>query len=286
MSKEPRYRSIGIFVIGAAVLAVTCLIFFGRFKFFDRSYPFITYFSGSVKGLQPGAPVRFRGAQVGAVKDISIVYNRSTDSLKIPVLIELYQASVKGISPDADAAASSVALIERLIGRGLRAQLGLDSIVTGQLYVQLDFMPEVPIVYNEEDDGRYQEIPTAPSPLDKIQMTLETLPLSEMVNNAAEILKKVDQFVQSPALADGLSNVGEMVKELRILAEHIDQRSDVLSDEFTALSKVSSETLKDARPAVRELQGSLEEMQALSRSIRRLADLLERQPESVILGKD
>ncbi len=147
-------------------------------------------------------------------------------------------------------------------------------------------MPEVPIVYNEEDDDRYQEIPTAPSPLDKIQMTLETLPLSEMVNNAAEILKKVDHFVQSPALAEGLSNVGEMVKELRILAEHIDQRSDVLSNEVVALSKASSETLKDARPAVRELQGSLEEMQALSRSIRRLADLLERQPESVILGKD
>lgn len=293
MSKEPRYRSIGIFVIGAAVLAAASLVFFGRFKFFDRSYVFITYFSGSVKGLQPGAPVRFRGAKVGSVKDISIVYHRDSDSLKIPVLIELYQASVKGLSVDTDGSTTSVALVERMIQRGLRAQLGLDSLVTGQLYVQLDFMPSVPIKLNDEDDDRYPEIPTAPSPLDKIQTTLETLPLTEIVNRTVDILRKLDDFADSPALSDGLKNVNAMVTELRDLAQHIDQRSDLLSKDVMTLSKSSTETLasldstlKDARPAVREAQRSLEEMSAMSRAIRRLADLLERQPESVILGKD
>jgi|688.fasta_scaffold31358_4 paraquat-inducible protein B len=293
MSKEPRYRSIGLFVIGAAALAAACLIFFGRFKFFDRSYVFRSYFSGSVKGLVPGAPVRFRGAQVGSVRDVSIVYHRDTDTLKIPVLIELYQASVKGISTDPDGNVTEVALVERLIKRGLRAQLSLDSIVTGQLYVQLDFMPSVPIVLNEEDNDIYPEIPTAPSPLDKIQMTLETLPINEIVNRTVHILQKVDEFVSSDSLTQGFANISSMAVELRELAEHIDQRSDVLSQEVVALSKSSTTTLqsldgtlKDVRPTVRETQRTLEELSAMSRSVRRLADLLERQPESVLLGKD
>ena len=293
MSKEPRYRSIGLFVIGAAALAAACLIFFGRFKFFDPSYVFRSYFSGSVKGLVPGAPVRFRGAQVGSVRDVSIVYHRDTDTLKIPVLIELYQASVKGISTDPDGNVTEVALVERLIKRGLRAQLSLDSIVTGQLYVQLDFMPSVPIVLNEEDNDIYPEIPTAPSPLDKIQMTLETLPINEIVNRTVHILQKVDEFVSSDSLTQGFANISSMAVELRELAEHIDQRSDVLSQEVVALSKSSTTTLqsldgtlKDVRPTVRETQRTLEELSAMSRSVRRLADLLERQPESVLLGKD
>lgn len=293
MSKEPRYRSIGIFVIGAVALAAACLIFFGRSKFFDRSYVFRCYFSGSVKGLVPGAPVRFRGAQVGSVKDVSIVYDRSTDALKIPVLIELYQASVKGISPDPDGSVTEVALVERLIKRGLRAQLSLDSIVTGQLYVQLDFMPSVPIVLNDDDDDHYPEIPTAPSPLDKIQMTLETLPINEIVSRTVHILQKVDEFVSSDSFTQGFENISSMAAELRELAEHIDQRSDLLSQEVMALSKSSATTLqsldgtlKDVRPTVRETQRTLEELSAMSRSVRRLADLLERQPESVLLGKD
>lgn len=293
MSKEPRYRLIGIFVIGAVILATACLVLFGSFKFFDRSYIFVSYYSGSVKGLLPGAPVRFRGAKVGSVKDISIVYHRDTDSLKIPVLIELYQASVKGISPEPDASETSAALVERMIKRGLRARLALDSIVTGQLYVQLDFLPSVPVVLNDEDDDQYPEIPTAPSPLDKIQLTLETLPIGEIVGHALHILEEVDDFVSSPQLADGLKNINSMAAELRQLAEHIDQRSGLLSQEVAALSKASSKTihsldgaLKDIRPSARESQRTLEELSAMSRAIRRLADLLERQPEAVLLGKD
>ncbi len=292
MSKEPRYRRIGVFVIVGLALSVACLVFFGRFKLFDQTYVYITYFSGSVKGLQPGAPVRFRGATVGSVKDISIVYHRDTDSLKIPVLLELERTSVKGIQPSEDSM-TSVALIERLIQRGLRAQLGLDSIVTGQLFVQLDFMPNVPIVLNEEDDDHYPEIPTAPSPLDKIQATLETLPLSEIVSRFADILKKVDQFVGSPDTEQGLVEAKALIVELRTLAAHLDERSAVLTKEAHEVSDDTSEALKginkalgDARPAIRESQRAVEDIAAMSRAIRRLADLLERDPQSVLLGKE
>jgi paraquat-inducible protein B len=292
MSKEPRYRWIGMFTIGGIVLAAACLVFFGRFKFFDRTYVFITYFSGSVKGLVPGAPVRFRGAKVGNVRDISIVYHRQSDSLKIPVLLELNGDSIKGIQPS-DGETRAIPLVDRMIQRGLRAQLGLDSIVTGQLYVQLDFMPTVPVKLNEEDDDRYPEIPTAPSPLDKIQMTLETIPLSEMISEFASILKKVNGFVESPELHAGLVDIKGLISELRVLAQNIDQRSAALGKEVSTLAGTGDATLKnldaamrEARPAIRDSQQALEELSGMSRAVRRLADLLERQPESVILGKE
>lgn len=292
MSKEPRYRWIGMFTIGGIVLAAACLIFFGRFKFFDRTYVFITYFSGSVKGLVPGAPVRFRGARVGSVRDISIVYHRQSDSLKIPVLLELNGDSIKGIQPS-DGETRAVPLVDRMVQRGLRAQLGLDSIVTGQLYVQLDFMPNVPIKLNEEDDDRYPEIPTAPSPLDKIQMTLETIPMSEMISEFASILKKVNGFVESPELRASLADMKGLVSELRTLAQNIDERSSMLSTKVSVLAGTSDATLKnidaamrEARPSIRESQQTLEELAGMSRAVRRLADLLERQPEAVILGKE
>jgi len=292
MSKEPRYRWIGIFVIGAIVLATVCLVFFGRFKLFEQSYTFISYFRGSVKGLQPGAPVRFRGAKVGAVKDISIVYRQDTDELSIPVLLQLDAATVKGIVPDPETK-TSVPLIERLVQRGLRAQLGLDSIVTGQLYVQLDFMPDVPIELQESPDEDYPEIPTARSPLDKIQSTLESLPLGEIVNRFVHILESVDTFIASPQLKESLVDMASLITDLRQLAVDIDKRSEVLITELDTLSSSTNDTLKsigrtveDARPAIRQSRETLDELAKMSRAVRRLADLLEQQPEAIIIGKD
>jgi paraquat-inducible protein B len=245
-----------------------------------------------VKGLVPGAPVRFRGAKVGYVKDISIVYHRQTDSLVIPVLLELNGDSIKGIQP-VNGDSRAVPLVERMIQRGLRAQLGLDSIVTGQLYVQLDFMPSVPVRLNDEDKDLYPEIPTAPSPLDKIQMTLETIPLSEMIGEFASILKNLNQFIASPELRQGLVDVKGLIVELRDLAGHIDERVIALSGEIATLAQQSTSTLKnaetvihEARPAIRDSQETLEDLAAMSRAVRRLADLLERQPQSVVFGKE
>lgn len=292
MSKEPRYRSIGIFVIGACVLAVSCLLLFGRFSFFERTYPFICYFNGSLKGLVPGAPVRFRGAKVGEVKDVSIVYRADKDTLRIPVLLALDPAKVRGLAPD-DANMKSVPLIDRLIQRGLRAQLGLDSIVTGQLFVQLDFMPSVPAEFTEDDDDTYPEIPTAPSPLDKIQSTLENIPLGEMVNRFSRILTKVDDFIEDPETKAGLLEVKDLIVSLRDLAKNLDEKSSQLLEDAVKLSKVTESSLKnidgmvsEARPAIRQSQQALDDFSAMSRALRRLADLLERQPESLIVGKE
>lgn len=294
MSKEPRYAWIGTFVVGAVCLIVGAVLFFGRGKFFDRTATYISFFSGSVKGLQVGAPVSFRGARVGTVKDVSIVYKPERDELMIPVLLELDADSVRGLNTMGDKRGESGEdkLIGRLIDKGLRARLGLDSIVTGQLFVQLDFYPNVPIKLMADDEEGYEEIPTAPSPLDKIQQTLEDVPFDQLAKKTVAAVEKLDDLLSSPDLQIAVTNLDDLLKELRNVVANIDGRTDGLSKELRAVSSELIRTLESVRgtigegsPVVDKTGHVLDEVAGSARAMRRLADYIEQHPEALLRGK-
>jgi paraquat-inducible protein B len=294
MSKEPRYAWIGTFVVGAIVIIAAVVLFLGRGKFFERTGTYIAFFSGSVKGLQIGAPVSFRGARVGTVKDVSIVYKAERDELIIPVLLELDADSVRGLnSIDSKRGGSSEAqLISRLIERGLKARLGLDSIVTGQLFVQLDFLPTVPVRLMSADDEDYQEIPTAPSPLEKLQRTLEDIPFDELARKTVSAVERLDEVLSSPELRSSVSNLDGLLKELKTVVANIDQRSDGLAKELQRTSSELSKTLESVRgsvgagsPLIDKTSTALDEVTNSARAMRRLADYIEQHPETLLRGK-
>jgi paraquat-inducible protein B len=294
MSKEPRYAWIGTFVVGAVCLIVTAVLFFGRGRLFEHTTTYIAFFSGSVKGLQVGAPVSFRGARVGKVKDVSIVYNPAKDELIIPVLLELDADSVQGLNTVEQKRGdeSEPGLISRLIARGLKAQLGLDSIVTGQLFVQLDFMPEVPIRMMAEDDEDYQEIPTAPSPLEKLQETLQQIPLAELAQKTVAAIEKIEDLLSSNDIQDAFSNLNALMKELEVVTKNIDSKTDGLAQEFKVASaqltttlKTLQSTLEQSDPLLGKTSAAMDEVSNSARALRRLADYLEQHPESLLRGK-
>jgi len=294
MSKEPRYAWIGTFVVGAVCLTVTAVLFFGRGKLFEHTTTYIAFFSGSVKGLQVGAPVSFRGARVGKVKDVSIVYKPGKDELIIPVLLELDADSVQGLNTVDHKRGddSEPGLISRLIARGLKAQLGLDSIVTGQLFVQLDFMPDVPIRMMAQDDEDYQEIPTAPSPLEKLQETLQQIPLAELAQKTVAAIEKIEALLSSNDVQDAFGNLNTLIKELEVVTKNIDSKADGLSREFkvasgqlTATLKTVQSTLEQSDPLLGKTSAAMDEVSNSARALRRLADYLEQHPESLLRGK-
>ncbi len=304
MSKEPKYAWIGAFVVGAAALLVAAVLVFGRGKFFDDTAVFITYFSGSVKGLVEGAPVNFRGARVGTVKDVSIVYRQDQDELLIPVLIELDGESVKGLSvvanPSEDPKARRVPLIERMINRGLRAQLALESIVTGQLFVQLDFMPTIAPRYHPEHADGYAEIPTAPSSYEKVQATLQEIPLTELANKTVSSIGKLEAILAVAQDERIVQKLTTLLVDVKALAEHLDTHSKSLSRDVKQLSDRSTqaaeqatktlqgleELLKKSAPVVSQGAATLDELSSAARTFRRLADYIERNPESLLRAKE
>ena len=138
--------------------------------------PFMMYFDDSVRGLSAGAPVELKGIRVGTVTYIKFVFDVETQKLRIPVFLDidadriLSEAAFKqfGEAHKAEIAAGRRPVFEKLIERGLRGRLKTGSLLTGQLYVDLDFYPDTPpktLVYG----GDQPEIPTLPSITEELQ---------------------------------------------------------------------------------------------------------------------
>src|SRR5215470_900887 len=145
MARQPNKPLIGAFVVGAVALAVVGLVVFGSGKFFQKHFTNVMYFSGSITGLSVGSPVKFRGVQVGQVTKIAAVLDPKTMSMSIPVYVELDPDSWIVLGQEGPGRSpASVSFYEPLVEKGLRAQLDVESFVTGKLYVNLDLHPETP----------------------------------------------------------------------------------------------------------------------------------------------
>jgi paraquat-inducible protein B len=205
-------RTIGIFVIGAIILIVTGLIFFGPGGLFTETKRYVIYFESSVKGLNVGSPVRFRGVRIGQVKDISIRVRPSDLEFHIPVVIELDPKKIRSEGSDLglfDTLRTSVQAedpIIPLIAEGLRAQLQLDSLVTGLLFVNLDMIPSSPI-FRVDLPSDYPQIPAISSSLAELTKTFEELPWQQLVDKLLQSADGVQRLFNSPQLHNAVEQL-------------------------------------------------------------------------------
>ncbi|HJV35584.1 MlaD family protein [Geomonas sp.] len=324
MGTKVSKTAIGAFVLGAIALLVATVLVLGAGKFFTTLHSYITYFDGSVKGLNVGSPVMFQGVKVGEVTDIGIIADQRTRTLHIPVLFDVEPAKFKGTTAKFQ---NDPAEIEKAVKQlGLRTQLQSLSFVTGQLMVALDFQPNTPAVYVGLDK-KHIEIPSVPTPLEKLQKTLEDLPFKEIVENLNSAMQGINQLVRSvdarrttKTIEAAIRDVQVLVKnlndEIGPLASHIgdtSQSAQAALDETKVtmaaargdikdLVTTSRATLDSAQAALKqsevtlqaysadarlttELNKTLRELSATSRSFRNLSDYLERHPESLLRGK-
>ena len=175
---------IGMFVVGAMALGVFALIAIGDVNFFCRPQRFLVNFDETVHGLDAGSPVKLRGVRVGRVVSINLRYQPDSSESVVTVVCELSRdvlADKEGVPIDV----SDRAELERLIARGLRAQLGVIGLATGLLYVELDFFdPKAyPAPPTSAVDLRYANVPAVPSTISEFQASL-----SEILTN----LKGID----------------------------------------------------------------------------------------------
>jgi paraquat-inducible protein B len=150
-------------------------------KRFDRA---VIFFQGSVGGLREGAPVDFRGVQIGTVQDISVKYDVQNGQLSIPVVVDIDPTRIKVVGRADEETRYS---LERMIERGLRAELRLVSFVTGQMAVQLNFHPRTDARLVGGPDLPYPEIPTVPSTFEQA-----TEVLTELAREAPELIKHLN----------------------------------------------------------------------------------------------
>jgi paraquat-inducible protein B len=324
LSKKASKTVIGIFVVSALALVVTGVLIFGSGDFLKERYKFVLFFQDSVKGLNVGAPVVFLGVKIGEVRDIAVIQDPLKSSFYIQVIIELTSGKIKrSITREFRDVKETYEYCNQLIEQGLRAELGLQSVVTGQLQIELNFHPEEKSVL-VGTNMKYKEIPTIPSKFDKLTKTLENLPIEEIVNKVSSSLDRIDALLNSPEIREILKSVKLVMEDAKKLsykvnkqiqplikkldavleaynklAQNLDQQIDPLSSNVQELVKVVTEASKQADKTLKtienvfgedsvttvELKTTLKEFSSAARSIRNLADYLNRHPETIIRGK-
>jgi paraquat-inducible protein B len=315
MSKAASKTLIGAFVLGAIALAVVAVMIFGSGKFLSKKPVYVMFFEGSVKGLNEGSPVNFRGVKIGSVKDIELKFDAKGLVFLIPVYVELDPTKVTG----SKSTIGSAEVWEELIQKGLRAQLELQSFVTGQLMINVDFFPGKPARYVGMDK-RYREIPTVSSPLDELLRTAEQLPLKELFDKLLKSIEGIEKVVNSPQIGSSLESLSEGLKESRKILAKIDKEigptmanlketSDSIkafADKSQGVPATLEKTLAAAQSSLKQaektfvsvqklssdnsvlvyqIDSALDEVAKASRSVRSLSDYIYRHPESLIKGK-
>lgn len=315
---------IGAFVVGAITLVVAAVVVFGGGKLFRDTNRFVVFFEGSVKGLNVGAPVTFRGVKIGHVMDISLSANPKTLEFCIPVVIEIDRGRIERTSEIEHRTPEDV--VQQLIDEGLRAKLDIQSIITGQLLINMELLPDEP-KHLLGVHHQYMELPTVPNAFERISRQFENLPFEEIVDKALASLRAFETLMSHPALPEMIQRLNEVSRNLVTLTESLNQRAEPLADSFqemagqgdTAMKRITSvaerighaadamaHLVEDVRPAVtgtekvmanvakmtdpaaverHELNAMLRELSEAARAVRVLAEYLERHPEALIRGK-
>jgi paraquat-inducible protein B len=304
MSKPANKTMIGIFVVVAIGLVVAAILVLGSGKFFTDKPKFVMYFDGSVKGLAIGSPVVFRGVKVGTVTEIGMLFSKKDLSVLIPVYVELGEADVTMMDDNSLSAKKGARkkilyeYLDALVKRGIRAQLEMQSFVTGQLQIALDFFPDKPARF-VGGPSKYPEIPTIPTQLRELTKRVEQLPIEEIGRKLQSTLDGIDKMVNSPETTRMVKSIGQAADETRTLIRDVDRQLEPLIASIKKTSDEAGKTLQKIRivagaienisgddsVVVYKLNKTLDEMERASRSLRLLADTVEQQPESLIFGK-
>ncbi|MEP5764782.1 MAG: MlaD family protein [Halieaceae bacterium] len=324
MSKPVNTVAIGAFVAGAAVILFSLAFYLGGSAFRGDSSRGLLIFDGSIKGLNIGAPVAFKGVQIGEVTGIHLVIDPSNYDVLTPVEIKIDINRIKRIG-GVDAREDE---LQSLIDRGLRAQLQKQSLLTGLLYVQFDYYPNSELRYTADDfnieDDDIVVMPTIPTDMERLSRSLDNIDLGKMVDDISAALAGVDKLINDPETQALPGNLNQSLLAIEALSTRLKTEIDTLSpdvqnlvagadatvqelnrelpelsksarrtmDELTAALQTAESTLdsvnyllSDDSAVLYDVRNAAQELSAAGRALQSLAETLETQPESLLRGK-
>ena len=333
MSKPANKTMIGAFVLIAVVLAVAAIVVLGSGKFFKQTSPWIAFFEGSVKGLKVGSPVVFRGVKVGEVTDIIVAFNMAELSVLIPVMFETDSKKFQDFGDRV--ITSDEKFHQALIKKGLKAQLQIQSLVTGQLMINLDFYPNTPgkqvsmdKIKSLIDVKSWWEIPTIATPMQELEKAISQLDIKELAGDIKRAMEGISKLATSPDLHESIGILKKTLTDTQKLVSNLNSKIEPLANSIeqtlgkaragigdfrklvntegpplaanikkaaeaaTIAIDQANTTLKSIEVVSKEgsqlrfeVSAVLEEVAAAARSVRILADFIERHPDALIRGR-
>ncbi len=259
MSKKVNPTTIGAFVIGGLALTIAALGYLGAAQFFSEHEGFVSYFQSSVSGLSVGAPVKFRGIPIGQVTGVNFYRDPETTDSYIEVLLEVDLDVLAELGAAVDVTDREI--VNDAIDRGVRAQLQLESFVTGQLYIGIDLRPESGPPRLVNPDGPFMELPTIPPPM------------AELGESAGEVLARLGA-VDLPAISTNLAALLDRLNN-KLDALDVRQLTDAMVGTLTAVQQLAESD--DIPLALEQLRGTLDAFESMAQSLdQRLDPMLAR----------
>jgi paraquat-inducible protein B len=322
VSQKTHPRVVGAFVLGAIALVLAAIVLLSSGNWFEPKVLFTVFFPGSVRGLNTGAPVTFRGVKIGEVKEVTaFLSGRDDRPIQIEVVIEVRTRVVEAPEGVARpfAGESPEALAKALIERGVRARMLSQSLLTGQKYIDLDFLPEEPARL-AGITRRYPELPTTPTAMEKLGDKAETffekladLPLDEMLEDVRKAIQSLREVLSSPDLRGAIAGAHRGARSIeptlaearatlvdaRGLIKELNSKVQGVGDDAETTLHEVRDTLDKAQQTLdaleRALSGAdearvraastLEELERAMKAIRNLVDYIQTHPEAVLQGK-
>ncbi|QNT77705.1 MlaD family protein [Entomobacter blattae] len=322
---SPNKTTVGAFVLGGFILLLSVIFFFGKFNIFSSPFRAAVVFQDSISGLSIGAPVTFRGVKVGSVQSISIKFDRKAHTAYIPVIVQLDPSKITVTGRDKDTENDSPIRFSRLIELGLRAQLNLQSFVTGQSQINLDFARDVAPVFHPNVTS-LPEIPTEPSTFEQVTKQISQLPLQEISHNLVNSLHSIKSLADKldttlpdllasfkgtseeahKALSKSETVMGDVSQKLDLtlvnlsrLAKNSDTQINARGAELHTLLVTSNQTIKDSQVVIKALQeissprstirmnlnAGINDLAATAASLRGFANEIERNPQLLLMGR-
>lgn len=323
MSQRANPARIGLFLIGAAVLIVLAVAMLASNAWFARRTSFIAFFPESVNGLENGAPVKFQGVPIGAVTEIMIQINQQEMSFQVPVKFDI---DLRRLTTHLDTYVNlaDTMVLRQQIENGLRAQLQMESIVTGLLYIELAYRTDStpPRLANASED--WPEIPTTPSLmaaigggagsvisevmriLNRLNDLLSEVDMPEINRAVVQSARAIEELMASPDIKAVLKDLPELTAQINQtmvdvgrLANRADSAIGPLSEQISGTTAEAIATLQSLRQTLDEthgllssdagpgyaLEGALNSLREAAEALRVLINSLEQNPDMLLRGK-
>ena len=314
--------AIGMFVMAASIIAVAAVMVFGAAKFFSRTENFISFFSESVNGLDVGASLKYKGVKIGKVEGIFISSSKNIKESSVSVVysIDIDQLRRKTGTDFKDYSD----WMDEQIAEGLRAKLNYQSIVTGMLYIELDFIADKGEKYDLKYGGtRFKEIPAAKSGLSelakgfektmadvakidfagigqnvhsaivKVNEKLDAIDAKAISDNAVSALKGVDDLVRNRDVAEAIKKLDVLLSDSDALVNDARAELKNFSSSGASLAARLDEVLRNVNSVVAPQSPLRYQIAVLVKTmndsmsyISNFTDYLQRNPNSLLRGKD
>jgi paraquat-inducible protein B len=322
MSARANPTTIGMFLLGALAIAVIGTAVLASPTWMQDNATFISYFPESVNGLENGAPVKFQGVPVGRVTAIDIEIDQPDNSFQVPIEYEIDLPKL--LTPRGTYVnLADPAVLQAQIKKGLRAQLQMESFVTGVLYLELSYRQDSTPARFRAERTEWPQIPTTPSLMSAIgggagSLLSETMKILNRVNSmlgdvnieinsaVAGSAKAIEQLVSSPDLRATLrqmpgatAQLNQTMAEAQRLAARATLAIDSIQPGVSGASTEAVATLQQLKKTLEETHGllsadsgpgyaltdALKSLREAADALKTLINSLERTPDMLIRGK-